>query len=313
MAFRNNHIAKLDANAVRERLAGLRASYRGELDAQAVREKEERRRLVKASFTLSVCESIAVQIPKVARKVEVPKEVTDKITADIIEAAAAMVDDVPGYAIETRHRREQTRTSMYDIENDSISHARDLCRLSDHTSEHFEARLFLRSPALLDLLAKAAECLEDRPTNKIGAYILRHYHEYLNPDPDDERRGIASCGDNLVPWHLGLVKLMLEIHSISRRVVGDLGPVRQGERGAPYNPAERNAISKVAASCDKHLGTWLLTDKPNKPYRAFLRLCEVSFSHVVANWRSDYNFESPVKTVLGYLKPSEYERKIPRS
>lgn len=103
MACKNNHIAKLDPNAVRELLVGLRISYRCQLDPQALCEKEELRKQIQDSYSNRIKSTILDRIPQAS------EEAKNRILADTLDAAMAMVDEIPDFAVETRYRREGTR------------------------------------------------------------------------------------------------------------------------------------------------------------------------------------------------------------
>jgi hypothetical protein len=237
----------------------------------------------------------------------------------------AMVDDIPDFAIGTRYRREGTRKLLMEMVDSTLLYADQLCNLLEVAVKHIEARLSLRAPALLDVLASIADSPELLPTAEVGPYLLRHLHT-RDDLKADERAQIASYGHNLVPWQLGLVKLLLEMDFIFRIVVGDLGAVRLGERGAPVSPAERNAFRKSAGSWDRELGTKLLSpmqgslsdksltvyNQRHRPYRKFLRFCEAAYSHVIELYRDGYNLVSPVRSAIGHRQP-RYERKKPIS
>jgi hypothetical protein len=320
MTLRNKHIAKLDRQAVRELLAGLRASYRCQLDTQAVREKEELRRLIQDSYCPRKKREILDRLPKAS------EEAKNRILADTIDAALAMVDDIPDFAIGTRYRREGTRKLLKEMVDSTLLYADQLCNLLEIAAKHIEARLSLRAPALLDLLASIADSPELLPTAEVGPYLLRHLHTRDDLEAD-ERAQIASYGHNLVPWQLGLVKLLLKLDFIFRLVVGDLGPVRSGERGAPVSPAERNAFRKSAGSWDRELGTKLLSpmqgslsdksliayNQKHRPYRKFLRFCEAAFAHAIELYRDNYKLDWPVRAAIGHRQRTSYEKKIATS
>jgi len=120
---------------------------------------------------------------------------------------------------------------------------------------------------------------------------------------------------------------MLKFHSVCLFTIGDLGPVRLAERGAPHNAAERNAFAKCAGSWDRELGTKLLSPRDStlsgkdlsfynrnyKPYRKFLRFCEAAFSHAIEVYRDNYKIDSAVRAAIGHQQRKLYVKKIPTS
>jgi hypothetical protein len=320
MTLRNKHIAMLDRQAVRELLAGLRASYRCQLDSQALSEQEELRTQIQDSYSTRRKGTILDRIPKTS------EEAKNRILADAMAASMAMVDEIPDFAIESRYRREGTRTLLRSLANGFMGLADEICNLLEIGVTHIEAHLALRAPALLDLLISVADSPELLPTDQIGPYFLRHLHtrEYIE---EEEQEQIASYGDNLASWQLGLVKLMLKFHSVCLFTIGDLGPVRLAERGAPHNAAERNAFAKCAGSWDRELGTKLLSPRDStlsgkdlsfynrnyKPYRKFLRFCEAAFSHAIEVYRDNYKIDSAVRAAIGHQQRKLYVKKIPTS
>ena len=91
----------------------------------------------------------------------------------------------------------------------------ETARALEISATHIEARLALRAPALLDFLISNADSPELLPTDQIGPYLLRHLHTRDDLKADEQAQ-IASYGNNLALWQLGLVKLLLKFHSITR-------------------------------------------------------------------------------------------------
>jgi hypothetical protein len=320
MALKVNHIAKLDPNAVRELLVGLRTSYRCQLDSQALSEKEELRTQIQDSYSTRRKGTILDRIPKTS------EEVKNRILADAMDAAMAMVDEIPDFAIESRYRREGTRRLLKEMVTSTLFYADQVCNLLEISATHIEARLALRAPTLLDLLISIADSPELLPTDEIGPYLLLQLHTQDDLDTDELNR-IASYGNSLAPWQRGLVKLLLKFHSIFLLTIGDLGPVRLGERGAPYNAAERNAFARCAGSWDRELGTKLLSpiddtlsgkdlsyySRNYRPYRKFLRFCQAAFAHAIELYRDNYKLDSAVRAAIGHQQRKLYVKKIPTS
>jgi hypothetical protein len=320
MAYKNRHIAKLDPAAVRDLLVGFRNSYRGQLDSQAQSEKKELREQIRASYSSDRTSAILDRIPKTS------EEAKARILADVMNAAALMADEIPRFTTESRDRREGTRALMRGIAQGYIGMADDICNLFEFSASHIEARLALRAPTLLDLLISVADSPELLPSDEIGPYLLRHLHTRDDIE-EEEKEQITTYGNSLAPWQLGMVRLMLTFHSTCLFTIGDLGPVRQGERGAPPNAAERNAFAKCAASWDRELGTKLLSPKDGtlsgkdlsfynrnyRPYRKFLRFCEAAFADAIALYKDNCKIDSAVRTAIGHKQRKLYVRKKPTS
>jgi hypothetical protein len=257
---------------------------------------------------------------------ETSTEAKNRILAKAMDAATAMVDEIPRFAVQTRYRREGTRRLLKEMVASTLLHADELCRLLEISATHIKTRLALRAPGLLSLLIGIADSPELLPTDRIGPYLLRHLHTRDDLDSDEQDR-IASYGYRLAPWQRGLVKLLLEFHSIFLLTVGDMGPERLGERGAPHNSAERNAIMKVAEIWDRELGTKFLSpmydtlegkeltefNRSYRPYRKFLCFCEAAFSHVIELYRDNYKLDWPVRAAIGHRQRTSYEKKIATS
>lgn len=300
-------------------LAEARASHQRELDQDADRERSSAINALAAAYGPDQLARIATAIPDPSPAVK------QAIIAEVIPAALELAKQEPRYAMESRHRRKELRALLDDMKLNLVWFVDGLCQLGEADARHLEARLITASPRVYRLMQSRREELKDdlEPTD-VRAYFAKCY-VYGKPDSEWGRvPGIVTLLEedrHLLGWRQTAAEIAAELHHALDGMLVDIPKPSSGTLGAPPREATRNAVRSLAASWDQNLGTKLLdAGSPKKPYSQFLRFCvhaleparvELLRHRNSEDHRALPSLESAVKSVVGYLKPSNgYVKKL---